>query len=207
MTFSKAYYDAVEEGARHHAGSKTYSGSLLRPHKPFLSEMIARLGCSSVLDVGAGKGTQYDWIDPADGMTMEQAWGIDVWKFDPCWPPFAAEPEGQFDLVLCTHTISLIPRQDLPHFTDELYRFARKGLFVAEKIGDRKKGEVADAPGRSIGMTPEYWIQWFTAAAALHPEIETVLSLREILPRGRITTRYIWREGLLADIIEAKPRG
>lgn len=204
---SAEYHAAVEEGRRHHADSKTYSGSFLRPHKPFLTEMVERHRCRFALDVGAGKGRQWEWIDPEDGKTMEQAWGVEVTKHDPCWPPFASEPVDTFDLVLCTHTISLIPVQDLEWFTRRLYGFATKALFVAEKIGERKKAEVADPFNRAIGWTAEKWVDWFGRFAAEYPDIETVFSAREILPRGRITTRYIWRGGVYAGAIEAEPRG
>lgn len=205
---SEDYFRAIAEGAEHHAGSKTYSGSLLRPHKPFLSDMIARLGCTSAVDVGCGKGTQYQWIDPADGKTLEQAWGFDVQKFDPCWPPFAAEPIGQFDLAICTHTMSLIPQADLEWFTRKLFRYATKGVFVAEKIGDRKKADVTDPEQRAINWTRAQWVSWIALMADEFSDLpEVVLSTRERLDRGNITTRHIWRSGRFVETIEAKPRG
>lgn len=206
---SRSYYIAIAEGARHHANSKTYSGSLLRPHKPFLSRMIERLHCTSALDVGTGKGTQWQWVDPADGLTMEQSWGFDVFKYDPCYPPYAKEPEGRFDMVLCTHTMALIPLRDLEWFTRRLFGFACKGVFIAEKIGERKKGEVADPDNRAINWDVGQWVRWLNAAArdwgAHLPEI--VLSTRERLDRGTITTRHIWRYGVYAEAQEAMPRG
>lgn len=202
---SQAYWDAIEEGKRHHAASKTYSGSLLRPHKPFLTDMVQRLGCASVLDVGAGKGRQWEWRDHIDGRRMEEIWGFDVAKYDPCWPPFEAEPEGQFDLVICAHTASLIPAQDLEWFIKRLYSFAGKAVFIAEKIGERKKAEVADAQGRAIGWTQEQWIGTIGALAVCFPGIETVLSLRVREPRGAIMTRHVWRGGKFAGAIEAVP--
>lgn len=201
---SRAYYDAVEEGKRHHASSKTYSGSLLRPHKPFLTEMVERLGCRSALDVGAGKGKQWSWVDPADGKTMEQAWGFDVRKYDPCWPPYADEPKGRFDLVICTHTMALIPVSDIEWFAARLYEFAAKAVFIAEKIGERKKREVS--PGKATGWPADEWVKFIGLVQARHPWIETVLSVRERLPRGTITTRHIWRGGEYVGAFEAMPR-
>lgn len=200
---SSDYDRAVAEGARHHKKSKTYSGSLLRPHKPYLSAMIERLECKDALDYGCGKGVQYEWIDPADGKTLEQAWGVPVAKFDPCWPPFAAEPEGTFDLVICTHTLALIPFTDLNAVTTRLFNLANKGVFIAEKIGDRKKREVADPQNRAIGWQAPNWISWVAGIAAGFPAIETVLSLRTTEPRGKITTRHVWRDGAYAGAFEA----
>lgn len=202
---SEAYFRAIEEGRQHHASSKTYSGSLLRPHKPYLTGLVQRLGCTSALDVGAGKGRQWEWRDHVDGRRLEEIWGFDVTKHDPCWPPFAAEPAGPFDLVLCTHTICLIPLADLHWFTERLYSFATKALFVAEKIGERKKGEIGDPDNRAIEWPPEKWIGWFGRFAALHPGVETHLSLRVIEPRGKITTRHVWRDGAYVGAFEAEP--
>lgn len=203
---SNLYEAAVREGAAHHQQSKTYSGSLLRPHKPFLSDIIARLGCTSALDYGCGKGVQYEWIDPADGKTMEQAWGFDVAKYDPCFEPFAAEPRGKFDLVLCTHTLALIPRDDLEWVTARLFETARKAVFIAEKIGDRKKGEIGDPAGRAIGWSAEQWVGWVGRFAPQYPHIEAVLSCRVREVRGAITTRYVWRDGTFLKSIEAGPQ-
>lgn len=200
---SAEYLAAIEEGKRHHASSKTYSGSLLRPHKPFLTEMVGRLSVESILDVGAGKGKQYRWVDPVDGKTLEQAWGVPVRKYDPCWPPYSEEPEGQFDLVLCTHTVSLIPEADLSWFMARLFRFATKGVFIAEKIGERKKAEVSDPGARSIGKSAAHWVGFMGNFAIIFRELEIVLSLREVTKRGRIVTRHIWRGGIYVGAFEA----
>lgn len=202
---SKQYEAAVAEGAKHHKNSKTYSGSLLRPHKPFLTNMIERLVCASALDYGCGKGVQYEWMDPKDGKTLEQAWGFPVAKYDPCWPPFAEEPEGKFDLVLCTHTLALVPFTDLNLVTMRLFELAIKGVFIAEKIGTRKKGEIADPHARAIGWQPNQWIGWVGGIASAFPDIETVLSLRTTEKRGKITTRYVWHGAQYLGAYEAKP--
>lgn len=201
--FSPAYYAAIEEGRRHHASSKTYSGSLLRPHKPYLTEMVQRMGCRSGLEIGAGKGRQWTWIDPADGQTMEQVWGFEVVKHDPCWPPFEAEPEGTFDLVICAHTLALIPLQDQDAFLRRMYGFADKAVFIAEKIGERKKAEVADESQRAINWPPQRWLSRIGDMASRFKHIETVLSLRVRESRGAIMTRYVWRGGEFLGGFEA----
>lgn len=203
---SKAYFDAIAEGRAHHLSSKTYSGSFLRSHKPFLSEMISRIDAKSALDIGAGKGIQYEWKDPFDdNRTLEQAWGLPVFKHDPCWPPYEAEPaKGEtFDLVLCTHTISLIPLSDLDWFAHRLFGYARRGVYIAEKIGARKKKEIADPRNRPVGRDSAYWQEFMLRYSASYPDIEAVLSLRVREDRGAITTRYRSKAGSLIDAIEA----
>lgn len=191
--FSPDYSRAVEAGALHHQRSKTYSGMLMRPHKPFLSAMIERLRIASALDYGAGKGLQYEWVDPADGKTLEQAWGFEVRKFDPCWPPFADEPDGRFDLVICTHTLSLVPIGDLDAVLAHVFGFARKAVFIAEKIGPRKKAEAVS--GSAAGWTKEQWLDRIAPFADHYRGLETVFSSRERTAAGAIMTRTTRRNG------------
>lgn len=193
---SEEHAIAVAEGARHHLESKTYSGSLMRPHVPYLSAMIERLGIASALDYGCGKGAQYRWQIPAHGgQTIEQLWGFEVTKFDPCYAPYAAEPEGLFDLVLCTHTLSLLPAADLEWALKRLFGFARRAVYIAEKIGGRKKREVADPQGRAIGRTVEEWLDQIAPFADECPQIETVFSSRERVGEATVTTRHRRQDG------------
>lgn len=173
---SAAYRRALAESKRNHAESKTFSGKLLRPHAPFIKELIDRHNVRSILDYGCGKGSQYTWVSheggsiPA-GMTIEQYWGVPVTKYDPAYTPFAAEPQGQFDLVICTHTLGAIPASDRPWVIDRLYSLARKAIYVAEKLG---QVPTKLATAASTGWTREQW------AALLRREsnIECVLATR-----------------------------
>lgn len=192
---SRQHAKAVAEGARYHEISKTYSGSLMRPHVPYLEGMIDRLGITSALDYGCGKGTQYEWRDPKAGdRTIEERFGFEVVKYDPCWQPFAAEPTGRFDLVICTHTISLVPLLDLDWVIRRLYGFATRAVFIAEKIGERKKADVEHVRDRAIGWSAAQWLDRLATFADECPEIETVFSSREQIGESTIKTRYR-REG------------
>lgn len=193
---SSEHRRAVAEGARHHESSKTYSGSLMRPHVPYLEGMIARLGITSALDYGCGKGEQYRWRDPkAGGRTVEERFGFEVRKYDPCWPPYAEEPTGKFDLVICTHTLALIPLLDLDWVLGRLYVHAAKAVFIAEKIGERKKHEVASLLERPIGWTVAQWLDRLRPFADHCPGVETVFSSRERIGDATITIRHTRRNG------------
>lgn len=186
---SGAYRRALGEASRHHAAAKTYSGRLLRPHKRWLGELIARLEIRSALDYGCGKGEQYRWVDPADGKTLESAWGFEVAKFDPAWPPYAAEPEGQFDLVICTHVLGGIPLSDHPWVIERLFAHARKAVFIAEKIGPIRKKVHGDRAGLANSWSA---IEWCDAIAPhRRPGIEAHLSVLYRSDLGKFMGRFV----------------
>ena len=135
---SPHYVKALEDSKEIHKG-KQFTGKFLRPHAPFIKEIIDRLGCRTVLDYGCGKGQQYEWVIPSTGQTIEQFWGVEVTKFDPAWPPFAAEPQGTFDLVICTQVLGAIPVTDRGWVIDRLYGLADKALYVSERLGEARK--------------------------------------------------------------------
>jgi len=185
---SAAYEQALRECTKHHAQSKTFSGRLLRPHKKFLTALLQRHGAQSVLDYGAGKGEQYSWVDPEDGKTLEQAWGVDVCKYDPAWPPYADEPQGVFDIVICTHVLGSIPKADLPFVIRRIMGFATKAVFIAEKIGPIKKNVLSNPK-----IFPHGWhaIDWIDAIAPHRREgIETHLVVRYKSDHGAFTGHF-----------------
>ena len=142
---SQSYKEALADCTKHHATSATFSGKFIRPHAPFIKEIVDRLGCQSILDYGCGKGEQYRWRNNAEtgsipiGMTLEEYWGVPVTKYDPAWPPYSAEPVGKFDLVICSCVLRWIPGPDIPSVVDRLYSLGGKALYIAEKLGPVKK--------------------------------------------------------------------
>jgi hypothetical protein len=191
---SPAYSRSLAESAVQHTSSKTFSGSFLRPHKPWLMELAARLQIASVLDYGAGKGVQWAWRDPADGKTMAEAGHFEVACYDPAYPPFATEPAGKFDLVICSHTLAWIPVADHDWVLERIFGFATKAVFIAERIGERKKVHVLGEPGAhpSGRWTSLDWIEAIEPARLRHPRIETHLAVRyESASHGRYTGRFV----------------
>src|SRR5687767_9253558 len=168
---SAEYRRCLKESKLHHRNSKTYSGRLLRPHAPFIKEIIDRHGCAAVLDYGAGKGQQYTWVSHGGdasipkGMTIEKFWGVPVTKYDPAWKPYAAEPTGQFDLVICTHTLGSIPVTDLEWVVSRIFGYARRVIYIAEKIGGVHK-QVFAQPDLMPRWSAD---QWRSLIGALRP--------------------------------------
>lgn len=185
---SSAYFAALEDSKAIHMG-KSFTGKFLRPHAPFIKEIIDRLGCKTVLDYGCGKGEQYTWVMPLHGCTIEQWWGVQVAKYDPAYPPFAKEPEGRFDLVICTQTLRTIPLEDRAWVIDRLYSLANKALYVSERLGSARKssGEAGAAWERAD------WI----AALARNSSLEVTLATRHIdRDGGKITEHVRTNDGI-----------
>lgn len=193
---SSDYDRALSEAAAHHARSKTYSGKFLRPHKPFLLDLATKLELRSAIDYGCGKGAQYTWVDPGDGLTLEEALGFPVAKFDPAWPPYAEEPVGPFDLVICTHVLGSIPTGDLPEIIDRLYAFATKAVFIGEKIGAVRKQVFSQPHLQTLEWTEEDWQRAIGKVADAHARsrgIETLLSFRHRDDEEQVhVRRYRW---------------
>lgn len=190
---SAAYDRALAESTAHHASSKTYSGKFLRPHKPFLLEMVKRLGIQSALDYGCGKGSQYTWIDEADGLTFEQAFGFEVTKYDPAWPPYAAEPRDPSDLVMCTHVLGSIPTADQQWLFSRLFGFATKAVFIAEKVGPIKKQVFSDPSAMPHDWSAQDWLDFAKPyAKAFAGETHFSFRYRDEADDGVYVDRYRW---------------
>lgn len=197
---SDAYMTALQEARRHHVSSKTYSGKFLRPHAPFIKDVMERLQCTSILDYGCGKGKQYEWVSHGDdtaipkGMTLADYWANGhgprplIYLFDPAWPPHARPPgpDCVYDLVLCTHALGSIPIADLGWVVDELIARARKAVYIAEKIGPVTK-EVFSQPELMPRWSAAQWREFIGARP--HPGIEITVATREKRVEGVIVER------------------
>ena len=202
MKPSPAYLAALEASKEIHKG-KQFTGKFLRPHAPFIKEIIDRLGCKTVLDYGCGKGQQYEWVIPSTGQTIEEFWGVKVTKYDPAYAPFAKEPEGKFDLVICTQVLGAIPESDREWIVDRLYRKASKALYISERLHEPRK-VVGDNT-----LRPKWDVaEWLNKVYRLS-SVEITLALREIINDEKITTHWrvdkfggwskvIWPDGIRA---------
>lgn len=135
---TKAYRQALRASQRLHARSKKFNGRFLFRYLSALEPLAAEVEAKTLLDYGCGKGVQWE-RETDNGQLLADRLGVEVTKYDPAWPPFAANPEGQFDLVVCTQVLGSIPVTDLPWVIDRLYGFARKAVLVGERIKPVRK--------------------------------------------------------------------
>ncbi len=115
------------------------------------------------MDFGCGKGLQYKQCikgpNRTDGPTLEEYWGIKVTKYDPAVPEFAKEPEGKFDLVICSHVLGTVPIKDLDDwFVDKLFSYANKAVYIVERISHPKKDWTQLAAECPVGWNAVKWL-------------------------------------------------
>lgn len=189
-TPSLEYRLALSDSKKIHYG-KACTGRFLRPHDPYIKQVVDRLGIRSILDYGCGKGQQYEWVNPNTGLTMEANWGAPVTKYDPAYLPFAKEPKGTFDMVLCTHTLNFVPTTDHEWVIDRLYRLSTKCLYIAERLHRPRK--VAGQEGTRAGhlnWTREDWQRVIERRGSTQ---EVILCTRVKTDAGeRIQTMATW---------------
>jgi hypothetical protein len=181
---SKTYQAALEASKKVHK-TKAFTGKFLRPHAAFIGEIIKRLGCTSILDYGCGKGQQYEWVIPSTGQTIEDLWGVRVTKYDPAYPPFAERPTGKFDLVICTQVLGTIPKPDIHWVIDDVYSYATKAVYVSERLGEARK-EIADQSLRPFDWSVEDW----TDALSREVPLEVTFASREFIGGEKITKHH-----------------
>lgn len=189
MAPSKDYLKALEQAKLVHREYDCYSGKFLRPHANEIKNIIERLGIKSILDYGCGKGKQYLWAND-DGETLEELWGVKVTKYDPAVPEFEADPQGKFDLVICTHVLGCIPEQDLPWVVTRIFGYANKAVYIAEGISDtpakaKKGGGLPPCPlGRSA-------LDWIDLLSPYKPEgVELHVAIRYRMPDRTVFGRF-----------------
>lgn len=180
---SPAYLAALEASKEIHKG-KQFTGKFLRPHAPFIKEIIDRLECKTVLDYGCGKGLQYEWVIPSTGQTIEQFWGVKVTKYDPAYPPFATEPKGKFDLVICTQVLGAIPVSDREWIVDRLYSLAGKAIYISERLHTPRK-LIADN-----SLRPAWDASRWKLELRRSSQVELTLATREIVNDEKITSHF-----------------
>lgn len=150
------YQRALAATQKHHREHKTFSGRFLFRYLDDVKMLVEKYGCKTMLDYGCGKGVQY--TQPLDnGKLLAEFLGVEVTKYDPGWPEFAAEPEGKFDLVICTQALGAIPIDSLPWAIGRLYGFASKAVYVAERIRPVKKNLHKHMAEKMPYLKPHEW--------------------------------------------------
>jgi len=152
-------------------------------HLKAVYALSQKVGATSLLDYGCGKGMAYKadgkfpgsaaamGFDVPPGSNLEDLLGYKVFKYDPAVPEFATEPNGYFDLVVCSDVLEHIPEEDIDWVLEQLVWRARKALFVTVGIYPAKK-TLPNGENAHVTVKPEeWWREKIEKASAARPEL------------------------------------
>ena len=192
---SRDYSTYLREAQRYQLGAKTWSGKLLRPHAPFIKELIDQYKCQTALDYGCGKGEQYYWVSTEDGQaipkgaTLERYWGLKVSKYDPAVKRYQKEPIGFYDLVICTHVLRWIAPDAVDAVIDRLMHLSTKVVYISEKLGELSKNKSkVYAEGVQEDRTRQQWVDLIRPHSKRYNR-PVMLATRELIDGASIWTR------------------
>jgi len=140
----------------------TFPGSSLAAHVARIKRLIDVTEARTILDYGAGKGTQYrphpvivGGTHVADGIA--EYWDVDeVRCFDPGYAPHSALPEGEFDGVICTDVLEHCPEDDLPWILDEIFGYAQRFVYLNVACFPARK-TLPNGENAHITVRPPQW--------------------------------------------------
>lgn len=156
----------------------TFPGQSLPPQAPRIKALIDRTGARTMLDYGAGKGTQYQpfGVQKPAGLEafpdIKSYWGVErIMTYDPCFIPFSLLPEGKFDGVISTDVLEHCPEEDLPWIVSEIFSYATKFVFANVACFPAKKrlpnGENAHCTIKDVS----WWQALFAEVTPNYPGI------------------------------------
>ncbi|HYR34320.1 MAG TPA: class I SAM-dependent methyltransferase [Burkholderiales bacterium] len=142
--------------------AQTFPGSSLAPHIARIKALIDATGAKSVLDYGAGKGTQYrpqplivDGRHVADGIA--EYWDVEIECYDPGYADYSKLPEATFDGVVCTDVLEHCPEEDLPWILDEILAFARRFVYLNVACFPARKSLPNGENAHATVRPPQWW--------------------------------------------------
>ena len=155
--------------AKKRSKKATFGGSSLAPHVKTIGELVALHKPASLLDYGSGKGSMYQDCPAhaANGRIKVLAdWpGVTVTCYDPGYEPYAQEVKGQFDAVISTDMLEHVPEEDVPWVLDELFRRARRFVYVVAACFPARKHLPDGQNAHCTIMSPDWWVGQLEAAA------------------------------------------
>lgn len=152
------YARALDLTRKHHAKHKTFSGRYLSRYLDDIAPLIEQHGVKTVLDYGCGKAEMWK-----AGLADEL--GVTATLYDPGVPQYAADPVGQFDLVICTQALGSVPVDALHWVVGRLFGYARTVVYVGERLGPVRKQLHAGLVEEGImphGWTHRQWREMLT---------------------------------------------
>lgn len=158
---SPEYFQKIQQNKQLHAAGKAHKGRTRRYHH-YLKQIVDKTHCKTCLDWGSGRALQ--WTLPLynlDGSPyLQQYLSLQqVTCYDPAVEEFQQFPaEQQWDLIICTDVLSLIPETDLSWVFEQMRLRCAKALFVvvnSDQLISKKR--YPDGSSKQVTIKSRNW--------------------------------------------------
>lgn len=198
MTRTPDYDLALKATQDFHTREKGFSGRFLLRYLEDVKHLCDHYAVASMLDYGCGRGAQYEGapievktLGGVANMSVQNWLGIThLAKYDPGYPPFAGEPEGKFDLVICTQVLGSIPISDLQWVIERICAYATCAVYFAESLVEAPRKQLhRNLRGKMPhGWTREQWSEVIAEGSREFPDMPVFLRTKDkTVPKGERT--------------------
>jgi len=155
----------------------TFPGKSLLPQAARIKRLIAQTGAAVILDYGSGKGRQYEPMRLTDEGGQVWPGVVDYWDvdevvcYDPCYAPYSALPDGEFEGVVCTDVLEHCPEEDMPWIVGELFRYATRFVFANVASYPARKHLPSGENAHCTIRPADWWRTCFEHAALARPGV------------------------------------
>ena len=155
------------------SAAATFPGHSLPAHAGRIKVLVDHFGAKSLLDYGAGKGTQYQpmQIDIDDGQhfnSIPQFWGTGIRCYDPGYAPFSTYPDHAYDAVISTDVLEHCPEEDVAWIINDMFALARQFVYANIACYPAKKHLPNGENAHITIKSPEWWEKFFVDASQRH---------------------------------------
>ena len=148
--FSKEYQDILEiykelhlNGTELDTAENTFDGKSLKFFFNPIKQVIDFTKSNSIIDFGCGKAKYYFEevnINNFHYNNITNFWNIsDVYLYDPGVKNFSKYPSRKADGIICIDVVEHIPENDVVNFIEELFKLAKKFVFIVIACYPAKK--------------------------------------------------------------------
>ena len=182
--------------------AQTFPGSSLAPHISRIKALIDEAGAKTLLDYGAGKGTQYrpqpvmvDGRQVADGVA--EYWDVEVQCYDPGYAEYGKLPKGTFDGVVCTDVLEHCPEEDLAWIVDEIFAFATRFVYLNVACFPARKSLPNGENAHVTVRPPQWWEALIRERSRSRPELRWALHSAQPVD-GKLREALVTNERVLS---------
>lgn len=180
--YSKEYQDVLEiyrqlhlKGTDLESPESTFDGKSLKFFFNPIKQIINNTKSISIIDFGCGKAKYYSQEININNQTYNNIanyWNIeDVFLYDPGVKNFSQYPNKKADGVICVDVVEHIPENDVIKFIEELFKLAKKFVFIVIACYPAKK-TLPD--GRNVHLCIKSANDWKKIISNIKPKFSNI---------------------------------